>query len=301
MVEPSDTLFRLRELPGADPTDAVLRAVVAAGQQRRRHRRLAMAAGLAAVVAALAGGVLIVTGDATTGVTPADSAGPCRGKDLLVAHLAAGTGLGAGANLSGLPVSVKTRRACSLPGPLRLQVRRAAGSWTLVPEGAMTMTGIGLPGGRQSPGRMALDPSVSYAVYLVWAPTQMECPANTLRLSAPGLSLAIGSLPMWCGAPVAVTQTDARTTTRSVAWESAAASGARLTITYRPQCRGVRTDIRETRSSVTVALVTTDPIGPHGCLPIPIGTVRVQATLKQPLGDRRLVHAIVGPWPAISP
>jgi hypothetical protein len=115
------------------------------------------------------------------------------------------------------------------------------------------------------------------------------------------VSLPLDRLPQWCGQPIAVSNTFAGSVTYSVRWLSATATGALLTIHYRQVCHGATPQVTETATKVTIALVTTSFVSFGSCLPLVLDPIVMHVGLQQPLGNRTLVHAPVGRWPAIHP
>jgi hypothetical protein len=78
-------------------------------------------------------------------------------------------------------------------------------------------------------------------------------------------------------------------------WVSAAAGGdgRSLVVRFRPLCRGGTVVARESAKAIEVAVLTTEPLGLHGCLPIGFDLSRVTVELAGPVDGRRLVHAPV--------
>jgi hypothetical protein len=202
-------------------------------------------------------------------------------------------------------IVIETRAACPLTGPLRLQVRGADGNWTAVPSGPTTAGALAPHHlgntGPQTATTLHLTPPTTYLVDMAWERETAGCTDRAVRLVGPALALPIPSLPGWCGQPVAVSNTFAASVTYSVRWVSAGARGNTLAIKYQPQCRGARAVVTETSRSVTVAVVTVRADGPGGCMKLGFDLATLRTTLQAPLGNRKLLHAKVGPWPAITP
>jgi hypothetical protein len=300
MAEPSDVLVRLREVPGASPDDDTLRAILAAGRRRRGRRRYAPVAASAVAVAMVAVVALVVRPFGTAGDRPPGGGHQCTPAQLRVTTSA----ISIGSNphpFDSATVLIQTRQRCAVSGPFRIEVRAADGTWTPVPQPAQVV-GIRhmLATGRQTAATLRLDPPRTYGIDLGWIRKSARCSPRDIRLAGPGLAIPMASLPQWCGQPIAVSNTYSAYVTYSVKWISAVPKGDDLIVTYQGVCRGVRPQVDETARTVTVALVTAVVTGPSGCFAIPLTPVTTRVRLQQPLGDRKLLHAKVGLWPAIS-
>lgn len=300
MAEPSDILTRLHEVPGAAPDDATLHAILDSGRRKRRRRHALVPAAAAFVTAIVVATILVAAPRGRTTDNPVKRSDECTLSQLRVTTSALIVQTEPRA-FDSISLSIQTRRPCALTGPLQLQVHAPDGTWSAVAaRGDGDRVHHAGDTGPQTSATLRLDPPTTYLIDLGWKPTSSHCRARDVRLVGPRLLVPLAQLPQWCGQPIAVSNTFPGSVTYSVPWVSATPSGKILTIRYRPQCRGARPIITETPRTVTVALVTTYVTGPGGCVMMPTGLVRLNAKLGQPLGDRTLIHAHVGRWPAID-
>lgn len=304
-----DIRDRLLDAPGASPDDVTFHAIVTAGHRRRQRRRAALlAASTAVAVAGALTAVLTVPGGggATIGkrgpVPVHDSKYNCRQQDVS-ATLGPVALVAAPERRDVFDVRLVVTRHCQLRGPLQLEVSAQPVSPPVPPDPTWTWTAkttsIYGGSGPQQTTPVPLDSSYFYAVDLGWHPRQQGCRGANVRLVGPGpLFLPLGRLSFYCGEPIAISNTFAVSQVHSVPWTLVRASGNRVTIHYGPLCRGMTPRVTETSTSVTIALLTNDPLGLHGCLAMTVDGATKVVTLRRPLGSRDVRHAPTGPWPA---
>jgi hypothetical protein len=161
--------------------------------------------------AALGIGAIAVIGAATAVVVARPFGDPdrCTAADLRVTY--AGLTAQEDPDIDSSLLVIRTRHECMLAGPLRLEVRDNDGPWTRVPvdPGPTRTRGWVFEGqdGAQTATPLRLVPRVTYRVSLAWVRSSRPCPTRDTRVAGPGLVVAIGSLPQWCGQPVSMSNT----------------------------------------------------------------------------------------------
>jgi len=303
-----DVRAQLLELPGASPDDLTFDAIVTAGTRRRQRRRaslLAASTGIA-VVGVLSVVLTVPGGGATVGkrgpVPVGDGKYYCREADVS-ATLGPGELETSPERRNMFDVRLVVTRDCQLRGPLQLEVSAQPVSPPVPPDPAWTWTAKTTSNyggsGPQQTTPVPLDPSYFYAVDLGWRPRRQGCEGPNVRLVGPGhLVLPLGRLSFYCGEPIAISNTFAVSVVSSVPWTLVRASGNRVTIHYGPLCRGMVPRVTETSTSVTIAALTNEPLGAHGCLAMTFDGSSTVVTLRRPLGARAIRHAPTGSWPA---
>ena len=304
-----DIRAQLLDLPGAPPDDVTFDAIVTAGRRRRRQRRAGWLAATAAIAVAATVSTALALPGGGNGATfgkrapiPATASKDCRQPDV-TATLGPGQEEISPVRRNTFDVRIVVKRNCELRGPLRLETNKTPGGWQPVPDDPnwtwpyRSTSNYGGSGPQQTTS-IAVDRTFFYVVDLGWRPRPRSCPGTAVRLVGASLVLPLGRLSIWCGEPIAVSNTFAVSQIHSIDWTLVQASGTHVKITYRPQCRGVVPRVIETSDSVTIAALVNDPIGPHGCLNMTANGVSAVVVLHQPLGSRDIRHAPLGPWPA---